>query len=189
MLLLLIPMTVSAFGKDWWVTLSLNGGFPLTGMATNDAVYFPDLTGKKTPFLDLGLSLSGGYTPWQLSPTTSFGFMGKFSVLGSISLTVPRDTLGYYLGRWFAISPMACFRFQVGRDSFLNLGAGASYWKYIRMDIIGYPLEHLGSYDLDTLDGSSGIFPAFYGSINWRWFVVELGFTGPDFFWGFGITF
>jgi len=189
MLLLLIPMTVSAFGRDLWVSLTLNFGTPVTGMTTNDAVYFPDVNGEKTKFLDGGPSISAGFTPLLLSSTTSFGFMGRFS--GSyVHADGESNWSGSfsYSGIWVEFSPMVCLRFQVNRDWFINLGAGPSFWKYGAMALddggVVYPMPYISSFD-----GSSGVSPAVYFSINFGWNTIEIGLTGPDVFAGWGVTF
>ena len=202
MILLLISTAVNAQTKNWWCTVSFDFATPFTGMTLNSNTYFPNIYGNKSAFLDMGLGISGGYTPWHLSPTIGFGFMGKVEIsvalanYGSFSISSPYyGTLPvqsyFYLGSWIGFSPMGVFRFQIGRDSYINLGVGPSFWKYTDMGI--YTLNAFGyaaaDAPLSSFDGTSGVSPAVYSSISFGWFIIELGLTGPDFFAGLGVSF
>ena len=170
-------------------------------MTRHNPTYFPngadyDLNGEWNPviFSSGGISISGGYTPLELSPTVFLGFMGKANASFSYGEAGSYTVLGLdesytYTGGWLSFSPMAAFRFQIGRNSFINLGAGASIWKYTSMSLSESFYGMSGDYNLSSLDGSSGVSPAAYASINWGWNTIEIGLTGPDVFLGWGVTF
>jgi hypothetical protein len=230
MLLLLIPMAVSAQDqvtvsaqdqafKPWWVTVSADVDTPVLGWLKNESTsdnpggmpgFFPNVadrleTGawKNVTFVGFGFALSGGYTPWQISPTIYFGFMGKATVAytradaGSIDWGMGLHSDFNYDGWWLGVSPMAAFRFQLGQNSYINLGAGISFWNYTSMT--AHEADPWGNFDINWITDwadrfnvsskTSGIGPAVYASINWGWATLEAGLTGPDAFVGFGATF
>jgi len=192
--------------KDWWIGMSLDAGLPYTGEISKMDVATRNSGG--TAFTaDAILNFDVGYTPFQISKEVGFGFMARMSLglsytdLGTYSAGMNYfDNYGNYLGStyyqdsfyglatWIGLTPMLTARFQMGRNDYLNLGIGASYYSYTSCG--EYDTNGNVSQDI-PINGPAwyGWTPAFLIQMGiGNGATIELGLTGPDIHVGFGFA-
>lgn len=217
--LLAIPMIASAQSfKDAWITVSADVGTPVIGMTVNSSnylnVYHPATNPDSTPLLGDGtwvdgiLNVTVGYTPFQTAlPALKIGGMVRISgALGfcNQSLTVALGD-GFnvtYNDSWLGITPMLAGRYQLGKDSYLNVGMGPSFWAYTSLSAnateytsyvpvsgTAFPVGGNLTYCFQFMSETMGVSLAALTSLSFGINTIELGFTGPDVYLGYGISF